>query len=112
MQEILENLRTILRIYGIDSLLEYLILIMQKEDVLKSLREEMPTIKEKFGVKSIGLFGSYAKNLQNEESDIDLLVDLDAPLSSNFFGLWDHLENYFDKKIDLTRKGKHLIEKF
>jgi len=85
---------------------------MQKEDVLKSLREEMPTIKEKFGVKSIGLFGSYAKNLQNEESDIDLLVDLDAPLSSNFFGLWDHLENYFDKKIDLTRKGKHLREKF
>jgi len=37
---------------------------------------------------------------------------VDAPLSSNFFGLWNHLENYFDKKIDLTRKGKHLREKF
>ena len=85
---------------------------MQKEDVLKSLREEMPEIKERFSVKSIGLFGSYAKDMQNEQSDIDLLVDVAAPLSSNFFGLWNHLENYFNKKIDLTRKGPHLREKF
>ncbi len=85
---------------------------MQKEDVLRSLKEEMPIIKEKFGVKSIGLFGSYAKGLQKEESDIDFFVDVDEPLSSNFFGLWRHLENHFNKKIDLTRKGPHLREKF
>ncbi len=40
---------------------------MQKEDVLKGLGKEMPTIKEKFGVKSISLFGSYAKGLNNNE---------------------------------------------
>lgn len=85
---------------------------MQKEDVLKIIREEMPKIQEHFGVKSIGLFGSYAKDSQREDSDIDLLVDIEKPLSKNFFGLWNHLENYFNKTIDLTRKGPHLRENF
>lgn len=85
---------------------------MQKEDVIKTLKEEMPVLKEKFGVKSIGLFGSYAKDTQNPESDIDLFVDINAPLSSNFFGLWKHLEKHFKNRIDLTRKGTHLREKF
>ena len=85
---------------------------MQKETVLESLRDAMPVITEKFGVKSIGLFGSYSKNLQNEESDIDLYVDVHPPISNNFFGLWSYLENHFNKKVDLTRKGSHLREKF
>ncbi len=85
---------------------------MVKEDLLQSLRNEMPILKERYGVNSIGLFGSYAKDMQNEDSDIDLFVDVNAPFSSNFFGLWDHLEKHFNKKIDLTRKGSHLREKF
>ena len=85
---------------------------MQKEDVIARLKEELPKLKEDFGVKSIGLFGSYAKGAQNEESDIDLLVDINEPLSKNFFGLWNYLENCFNKKVDLTRKGRHLRKKF
>ena len=85
---------------------------MQKEDVLHTLRDEFPNIKARFGVRSIGLFGSYAKDLQNADSDIDLLVDVEQPFSKNFFGLWDHLENHLNKKIDLTRKGPHLRKKF
>lgn len=85
---------------------------MQKEIVLERLRNELPVIREKFGVKSIGLFGSYSKDLQNEESDIDFYVDVHPPLSNNFFGLWNYLENQFNKKVDLTRKGSHLREKF
>ncbi len=85
---------------------------MQKEDVLHTLREEFQDIKARFGVRSIGLFGSYAKDLQNDESDIDLLVDVEKPFSKNFFGLWNHLENHLNKKLDLTRKGPHLREKF
>ncbi len=55
---------------------------------------------------------SYAKDLQNEESDIDFFIDINAPYSSNIFGFWNHLENKFHKKIDLTRRGEHLREKF
>lgn len=85
---------------------------MEKNELLKSLRREMPTLKKMFGVNSIGLFGSYAKGTQNETSDIDLFVDINTPFSSNFFGLWNYLERCFDKKIDLTRKGPHLRDKF
>ena len=85
---------------------------MNKEQVLKSLRDEMPILKQRFGVNSIGLFGSYAKDIQSDDSDIDLFVDINAPFSTNFFGLWSHLENQFKRKIDLTRKGTHLREKF
>ncbi len=85
---------------------------MQKDDILKQIRNELPEMKKRFGLKSIGLFGSYAKDLQNDESDIDIIVDVEQPLSKNFFGVWDYLENHLKMKIDLTRKGLHLRNKF
>lgn len=85
---------------------------MQKDEILHILRLEMPDLKKNFGVKSIGLFGSYAENSNVPESDIDFLVELSAPLSKNYFGLWNFLEGRFQKKVDLVRKGSHLGEKF
>jgi len=85
---------------------------MNKEEILKILREEKPFLQNSFGVRSIGLFGSYSKNVQTENSDLDFFVDINEPLAKNYFSLWDYLEKRFNKKIDLVRKGNHLRDKF
>ena len=59
-------------------------------------------IEQKYGVKSLLLFGSYAKNLQTPESDIDLLVTFSKPVDMfDFVDLQDYLSQIFKKKIDL-----------
>ena len=85
---------------------------MQKEEIINTLRADLPVLKTRFGVQSIGLFGSYARGKNKVDSDIDFLVEVAAPLSENFFGLWDFLEKRFQRKIDLVRKGNHLSARF
>lgn len=67
-------------------------------NVLKSHKKE---IKTKYDVKRIGIFGSYAKGLQNEESDVDILVEFEKPSFDNFMELSFYLEDLFHKKVDL-----------
>ena len=85
---------------------------MDGQTIITVLRNEMPVLVNNYGVEAIGLFGSYAKGTQNEQSDIDFLVKVKPPFSVNFFGLWNYLEKKFNKKIDLTRNGSHLRPKF
>jgi len=67
-----------------------------KEEVLKTMKKELPYLKEKFQVKSIGIFGSYARGEQTKKSDIDMLVEFDVPVG--FFKFID-LENYLSEKL-------------
>lgn len=49
-------------------------IILTKEEVIEKLLIEQEILKEKYGVEKLYLYGSYAKNIINEKSDIDLLV--------------------------------------
>lgn len=64
----------------------------------------MNTWKLKYGVKRIGVFGSYVHEEQKENSDIDLLVEFnDSHLSfDNYIELKLELEDHFQKSIDLV----------
>ncbi len=66
------------------------------DEILKILREELPYLREKFHVKNIGLFGSYARGEQTEGSDIDLIVEFEKPI--DFFTLVE-LEDYLTEKL-------------
>lgn len=72
----------------------------------------MPHLREAFGVEEIALFGSYAKGIQTSTSDIDFLVTLKKPSYNLFMGLFLYLENKFNHKVDLVRKGSHLSQQF
>ena len=67
-----------------------------KEEILKILKDELPYLREKFNVKSIGLFGSYVRDEQKDKSDIDLLVEFSKPIG--FFKFME-LEEYLSKKL-------------
>ena len=85
---------------------------MTKEFIIESLRDELPYLKNKFGVQSIGLFGLCSKNGNDKKNDLDFFVEVGEPVAKNYFGLWNYLEKKFNKKIGLTRRGTHLREKF
>jgi predicted nucleotidyltransferase len=81
--------------------------MITKEKILITLKKNKANLS-KFGVSSIGLFGSYFHGTQTRESDIDLLIDL-VPEKENFdnyMAVYDILERLFkNKKIDLVTKN-------
>ncbi len=64
-----------------------------------------PVLSKEYAVKRIGLFGSFADNGADKNSDIDLLVELDKPIGWKFFSLEIYLEKVFGRKIDLVTKN-------
>ena len=63
---------------------------------------------KKFGVKKIGLFGSYAKGKQKKSSDIDILITFDKIDFDNYMDVMFLLKKLLKKRIDLVIE-KNLI---
>ncbi len=78
---------------------------MTKEEVLQKLRENKNKIKE-FGVKKIGIFGSFSKDTANEKSDIDIYVefDLESITFDKYLALEEFLKNLLSKDVDIIIK--------
>ena len=75
-------------------------------NVIEVLRRHEREIKERYGVRRIGVFGSYVRGDQKKESDIDILVEFEEPTFDNFMNLSLYLERLFGRKVDLvTIKG-------
>ena len=79
--------------------------MLNSDKILKIINENRQDIK-KFGVKSIGLFGSYATNKQKPESDIDFLVEFKKGKKTfdNYMDLKFYLESLFESNVDLVIK--------
>ncbi len=80
--------------------------MLTKERILQKIEENMDKIK-KFGVKKIGVFGSYARGKPTEKSDIDILIEFeDGKITfDNYMGLKFFFEDMFDRKVDLVIAG-------
>ncbi|OIN96177.1 hypothetical protein AUJ66_07005 [Candidatus Desantisbacteria bacterium CG1_02_38_46] len=80
---------------------------MTKDEIINILSTQLPFIQKQFYVKEIGVFGSFVKQEYSEESDIDVLVELDNRHNDlfNFIRLKDYLEELFHKEVDLVMKG-------
>lgn len=86
--------------------------MLTKEKILDYLKENKKFLKDNYGVESIALFGSYAKNLQTEKSDIDLLVKLNNVDADKFLNLYLHFNNIFRKDISLIIENKQIQDNF
>ena len=70
--------------------------------ILKSKR----TVIKRYGVKSLALFGSAARNNLQKKSDVDILVQFNKPTWANYIGLKFYLEDLLCRQVDLvTPKG-------
>ncbi len=75
---------------------------MKQEVVLQSLKQKNAELITKFGVKSLQLFGSVARDDATSTSDVDLLVEFDRPVGYfGLFALQDYLEKLLGCPVDL-----------
>ena len=75
------------------------------EEILLTLGEHVSSLKETHGVKSLAVFGSYARRQSTSRSDLDLLVEFDrVPTMFEFVRLERHLSTILGVKVDLVMK--------
>lgn len=79
--------------------------MISKNDILAKLKELKPTLYNDYSVKEIGLFGSFSDGTFSDDSDIDLIVELERPIGWKFFSLELYLQKIFNRKIDLVTKN-------
>ena len=80
---------------------------------MKSLQEIRLTLSKhknhlfaEYPIKSMAIFGSYARKEQNDESDLDLMVEFNGKVGIRFIDLADEIESLIGFKVDLiSRKG-------
>lgn len=75
--------------------------MLDKEKILKVLHEHRIDI-QKFGVKRLGLFGSFARGNQKDSSDLDFAVELEPKTFDAYMGLKHYLEELFGRQVDLV----------
>ena len=79
---------------------------MHRDEALAILRSRTADLR-RFGVSSLALFGSFARDEAGEDSDVDLIVELEGPATfDRYMDLKFYLEDVLGRRVDLvTRKG-------
>jgi hypothetical protein len=81
---------------------------MNRDEALMILSGSKDELREKFGVKSIAVFGSTARNEARSDSDVDVLVEFDPEAKVGLFKFirlqWQ-LEVLLENKVDLVTRG-------
>lgn len=74
---------------------------MRRNEILEILHEHKTQLKQ-FGVKSLALFGSFARDEAREDSDVDMLVEFETPPTfSAYMDLKFYLEDLLGRPVDL-----------
>ena len=75
---------------------------MNHQVMLDRLRAASADLKQKYGLQSLGVFGSTARGDGNDQSDVDVLVSFkEAATFDAFMGLKLDLEDLFERRVDL-----------
>jgi hypothetical protein len=78
--------------------------MLSQEDILHQLKVLKPKLYQDYSVKTIGLFSSFSRDTNSDDSDIDLVVELERPIGWKFLTLEIYLESIFNRKVDLVTK--------
>ncbi|HAH21672.1 MAG TPA: nucleotidyltransferase [Candidatus Omnitrophica bacterium] len=79
--------------------------MLMKNEIVRTIQAHIEEIKS-YGVRRIGIFGSFAKSASRHKSDIDIIIDFSKGKKTfdNYMELKFFLENLFRRKVDLVIK--------
>jgi predicted nucleotidyltransferase len=79
--------------------------MLTKQGIVRAIRDNTDAIKN-YGVKRIGVFGSFVRSEEKKKSDVDILVEFQEgqKLFDNYMELKFFLEKLFHRKVDLVIK--------
>ena len=79
---------------------------IMRKDVVDILRRELPYLRNNYHIKRLGIFGSFAKQKQKSNSDVDIIVEFESPIGLNFVELTEYIEKLLGRKVDIiTNEG-------
>jgi predicted nucleotidyltransferase len=79
--------------------------ILSLETLLKTLRQQLPLLTERYGVETLEVFGSYVRAEQKPDSDLDILVTFrEVPSLLTFIAIENYLSDELGVKVDLVMK--------
>ena len=81
---------------------------MTRSECIELLRTCSETLKNEYGVMSLRLFGSMARDEQTENSDVDLFVDTQTPNPFLLMTAKEYLEQVTGHSIDIIRNHRNL----
>lgn len=80
--------------------------MLKSSEVQQRIRENLAELSREYAVSEIGIFGSYARNEQKPDSDLDILVEFSKPVGFvSFMQLEQHLQRLLGVKIDLVTRA-------
>ena len=87
------------------------------DEILDTLRTHLPGLRERYSVRSLGVFGSYVRGEQGARSDLDIQVEFErAPTLFQLVDLQDEISALAGVKVDLVLKrtlkpaiGRHIL---
>lgn len=80
---------------------------LQLHSIYSILREHRSILRERYGVRSLGVFGSWVRGAQTKRSDIDILVEIDDDALSlfEFIELREYLRDLLGVRVDLVERS-------
>ena len=81
---------------------------MDRNEIQKILAGHKTELQKQFGIVNIGLFGSYARNEENSESDIDIAVEMQKTDLFVLSSLKSYLQELLGKNVDIIRVRKNM----
>ena len=80
--------------------------MLKSSEVQQRIKDNLAELNRKYAVSEIGIFGSYARNEQTLDSDLDILVEFSKPVGFiSFMQLEQHLRQLLGIKIDLVTRA-------
>lgn len=76
-------------------------MMLSREKVTEILQQQQPYLAAEYGVKRIGLFGSYVHGTHHQQSDVDLVVEFERPIGLKFMELVTYLEDLLKVPVDI-----------
>ncbi|MDA8582327.1 nucleotidyltransferase family protein [Schleiferiaceae bacterium] len=75
-----------------------------REEILDKLKVLKVALGKSYPISNLALFGSYARSEQMEDSDIDILIELNGQIGSRFIDLAEEFEKSLGRRVDLVSK--------
>jgi uncharacterized protein len=75
-----------------------------KEEVLRILEPEKPEMMRRYGLKRLALFGSYAREDQREDSDVNIMVEIEPSVGLGFVDLADRIEDALGIRTEVVSR--------
>ena len=75
-----------------------------REQILRMLREQRALLSQRYPIRRLALFGSWARGEAREDSDVDVLVEVDPSIGLRFVELGDELERALGRRVDLVSR--------